>query len=263
MSKDLTISIVNYNHKEFILRCLGSIYSCSDGLDLDIYVVDNHSSDGSVDMIRRSYPDVNLIMNGENRGFAKGNNQVLRIFQSRYCLITNPDIIILPGTLQEMVSFMDSNSDAGIIGCKLLNTDRSLQYSCRRYPTIITLLSRGLLVDSLFPKRNISKKYLMMDVSHDGIIPVNWLTGCCLMVRKETIQQIGLMDENYFLYFEDVDLCYRVNQKWKVYYLSHVQMIHEFQHTSRRIGGLKHKFYHTKSALHFFKKHGLFLNRGR
>jgi len=263
MSKDLTISIVNYNNKELILRCLESIYPYSDGLDIDIFVVDNYSSDGSVDMIRGLYPSVNLIANRENRGFARANNQVLKIFESRYCLITNPDIIILPGTLQEMVSFMDSNPDAGILGCKILNRDRSLQYSCRRYPTIISLLSRSLLIDSLFPKNKIVKKYLMMDYSHDTIIPVNWLTGCCLMVRKETVRQVGLMDENYFLYFEDVDLCYRVNQRWKVYYLPHVHMIHEFQHRSRRIGGLKHKFYHTKSALHFFNKYGLLLNRGK
>ena len=257
MSRDLTISIVNYNSKEHILKCLESIYANSEGIDIDIYVVDNDSSDDSVDVIRKLYPSVNLIENNENKGFGVANNQVLKLFNSRYCLITNPDIIILPDTLQKMVSFMDSNKNAGAVGCKILNLDKSLQYSCRRYPSIIITLSRGLLIDYLFPGNKVIEKYLMSDWSHDEVMHVDWVTGCCLMVRQETIKEVGILDKNYFMYFEDADLCYRINKKWKVYYLPHVQMVHEFQHNSRRIGNLKHKLFHIKSAIHFFKKYGL------
>ncbi|GAX59194.1 glycosyl transferase [Candidatus Scalindua japonica] len=258
--KDLTISIVNYNSKEHILKCIESIYAHGEGIDIDVYVVDNNSTDGSVDDIKKNYPDVKLIMNNENRGFGDANNQVLKRFNSRYCLITNPDIIILSGTLQELVKFMDANKDAGAVGCKVLNPDRSLQYSCRRYPSFIMSISRGLLIDSIFPNNKIIKKYLMMDSEHDKVMPVEWLTGCCLMVRHETIKEVGTFDKNFFMYFEDVDICRRINKNWKVYYLPDVQMIHGYQSNSRRIGNLKHKLIHLKSAIYFFKKHGLFTN---
>ena len=263
MVKDLTISIVNYNTKEYILKCLESIYANSEGVDIDIYVVDNNSTDDSVDAIRNLYPGVKLIENNENKGFAEANNQVLRLFNSRYCLITNPDVTMLPETLQEMVRFMDSNLDAGAGGCKILNPDKSLQYSCRRYPSIIMTLSRGLLIDYLIPKNRLIEKYLMRDWAHDSIMPVEWLTGCCLMVRQETIKEVGFFDKKYFMYFEDADLCYRINKSWKVYYLPHVQMLHVFQHKSRKGGNLMHRLHHLKSASHFFKKFGLLPSNNR
>jgi GT2 family glycosyltransferase len=257
MAKDLTISIVNYNMKEHILSCLESIFSTSHGLDIDVYVVDNKSEDDSVEAIKRHYPKANLIVNNENKGFGKANNQVLSISDSRYCLITNPDVIVLPGTLQTMVGFMDENRDAGAAGCKMLNNDDSLQYSCRRYPTLFTLLMRGVLIDELFFRGKAVKRYLMQDWTHDEIRHVDWLTGCCIMLRKEAIEEVGLFDEKFFIYFEDVDICYRINRNWKVYYLPQARMIHEYQHKSRRIHDLKSRYYHLKSAIHFFRKNGL------
>lgn len=256
MSKELTISVVNYNMKESILKCLESISANTKDMDIDVYVVDNDSMDKSVDAIREFYPNVHLIDNKVNNGFAKANNQVLRVFDSKYCLITNPDVIVYPDTLQSMVSFMDSTPDAGVVACKILNTDQTLQYSCRTYPTVCMTLTRGFLIDALLPGNKIVKKYLMMDCQRDTIMPVDWVTGCCLMIRKETINDVGLLDENYFMYFEDADFCYRVNKNWKVYYYPHVNMVHEYQHKSRSTGNLKHKIHHMRSAIYFFRKYG-------
>jgi GT2 family glycosyltransferase len=257
MSKDLNISIVNYKMKESLMRCVKSIYKSKDCLDIDIYIVDNNSNDGSVEEIRETYPEINLIVNKENKGFARANNQVLRILDSKYCLILNPDVILFPGTLGAMVNFMDANPEAGISGCKVLNTDGSLQYSCRRYPLLTTIMWRALLLDLFFPKNKIIGKYLMKDWAHDSIKPVNWLTGCCLLIRKETLKDIGLMNDKFFLYFEDTDLCLRTNEKWKVFYLPHIHVVHEFQHKSRKFGHLRHTMHHVKSAFHFFREHGI------
>lgn len=257
MAKDLTISIVNYNSKRFILNCLESIYADSNGLDTEVYVVDNNSTDGSIEATEKLYPKVKLIFNKNNRGFAKANNQVLGIADSRYCLITNPDVIFLPGTLTAMTNFMDSHQDAGAVGCKVLNINRTLQHSCRRYPTFLTILLRGIGIELIHPNCRPIERYLMKDIKHEGVLPVDWVTGCCLMVRKETIDEVGFLDEKFFMYFEDTDLCYRINERWQVYYLSNVCIIHEFQHMSRRIGNLKHKIYHLRSAARFFRRHGL------
>ena len=193
MIKDLTISIVNYNSEKYILKCLESIYANAAGIDIDIYVVDNNSDDNSVDNIRKFYPDVKLIENNENKGFGAANNQVLKLFNSRYCLITNPDVTVIPGTIQKMISFMDSNLNAGAIGCKILNPDKTLQYSCRRYPTIIMTLSRGFLIDNIFPENKVIEKYLMKDWAHDSIMPVDWLTGCCFNGQAGNNKRCGFL----------------------------------------------------------------------
>jgi GT2 family glycosyltransferase len=263
MKKDLTISIVNYNMKNSMLLCLKSIYANIDGLDVDVYVVDNNSADGSVDAIKREYPNVHLIANSDNRGFARANNQVLRVADSGYYLILNPDVTIFPGTLKSMMAFMENTPDAGMAGCKVLNSDGTLQYSCRRYPNIITIIWRALLLDLFFRNNRIINTYLMKDWGHDKVMPVNWLTGCCLMIRKETIDDVGLMSEKYFLYFEDADLCYRVNERWKVYYLPDIHIVHEFQHRSRKFGHLWHTLHHIKSAYHFFSTYGIAPKNGR
>lgn len=262
MSKDLTVSIVTYKSRDCILECLESFIAHSGGLDMEIVVVDNNSRDDAMANVKRLYPQVTVIENDSNLGFAGGNNLVLSNFDSRYCLVSNPDILVMPDTLREMIRFMDDNADAGICGCRILNPDMSLQYSCRRYPTPLMVLTRGLLLDRLPPAKALVKKYLMVDRSHDRVMPVDWLTGCCLLIRKETVKDVGLMDENYFLYFEDVDLCYRVNRRWKVFYLPSVSMIHEFQHTSRTSVNLGHKYHHMRSALRFFIKKRL-LEKGK
>lgn len=258
MAKDLTVSIVTYNSKACILDCLRSFYAHSDGLDMEIVVVDNNSRDDAAACIKASFPDTKVIANPDNVGFAAANNMVLANFDSRYCLISNPDIIVLPGALKAMVAFMDGHPDAGICGCKMLNPDLTLQYSSRRYPTPFIVLARGLLLDRLFPDHRLVRRYLMMDSPHDRVMPVDWLTGCCLMVRKEIVRDVGLLDERYFLYFEDVDFCYRVNRSWRTYYLPSVSMKHSYRHASRGFGNLRHKFHHMRSALRFFRKKSLF-----
>ncbi|MGD9503297.1 MAG: glycosyltransferase family 2 protein [Syntrophobacteraceae bacterium] len=255
--KDLTVSIVAHNSMDCILKCIESVYKWAGNLDLEVWVVDNVSEDGGAEAVRERFPQARLIVNESNVGFGRANNQVLRHAKSRYCLVLNPDTIVLPGTLQGMVDFMDRNPDAGIMGCKMLNPDLSLQYSCRKHPSLMVTLSRGLGLDGHFFCAKIVDEYLMRDVPHDEVMTVDWLTGCCLMIRKEALEDVGFFDERYFLYFEDADLCYRASIHWNVYYLPHVQMIHEFQSRSRKFGNLWHKLHHARSAALFYFKYGV------
>lgn len=239
--------------RDNIIKTLASIYRNADGLKLSVHVVDNASEDGSIEAIRKNFPETALLVNSINRGFGAAHNQNLKKIDADYILVLNPDVEILPGTLSSMLNFMKNHPDAGVVGCKILNPDGTIQYSCRRYPSPSVIFCRGLLLDSFLPET--INHYLMKDWDHKQTIPVDWLTGCCLMLRKKTLDKIGLFDEKFFLYFEDVDLCARINKNWKVYYLHSASMIHDYQHESRKIGNWRLKWYHMISCLIYFNKH--------
>ncbi|MCD6288551.1 MAG: glycosyltransferase family 2 protein [Candidatus Hydrogenedentes bacterium] len=259
---DLTIVIVNYNSVNDLCNCLDSLFTVSrNGLKIEVYVVDNKSHDGSADMVERKFPQVHLIKKKENPGFAKSNNEVLRLDGARYFLVLNPDVIVPPGSLQQMVAYLDSHPDTGIVGCKLLNSDGSLQYSCRRFPDFLTIALRGIGADKLFPRAAMFRRYFMADWDHSEVAEVDWVFGSCIMARQDALHDIGLFDEGYFMYYEDVDLCYRMWNKWKVVYLPHIHMTHLYAHESHRISAIKLRLIHLKSAMRFFRKYGFFSTR--
>lgn len=260
---DLVISIVNYNTKKLLHQCLQSIFSSSTGLKYQVYVVDNHSLDESSKMLESLFPQVFLIRNDQNRGFAQSNNQIIRMTSSKYILILNPDIIVTAESIHPMVNFMDQHPEIGILGCKLFNPDHSIQFSCRRYPNLFIIFLRGLYGDSLFPYANIFRRYLMAEWDHSSIAEVDWVIGSCMMLRREALEEVGLFDEGFFMYYEDVDLCLRMWKDWKVYYYPDSYMIHHHLQESHKVRAVRQRWIHIASAYRFFKKHGPFPRRNR
>jgi GT2 family glycosyltransferase len=190
-------------------------------------VVDNASKDGTVKMVREHFPDVSLIVNDENRGFAAANNQAVRLAKGRHVIFQNPDTIVLGEALQTMVQFMDRHPEAGAVGCKLLNADGSVQFSTKRLLTSSIILYHNTILGRLPFLRGKLKNYKMNNFSFDRLEEVDAASGAALMVRKSVLDEVGLMDEGYFMFFEEMDLCRRVRLKgYKIYFVPTALIIH-------------------------------------
>jgi GT2 family glycosyltransferase len=192
-------------------QCLHSLACPQPGLDMEILVVDNASGDTSRQMVRTQFPQVRLLVNDHNIGFGAGNNTALPHAAGRYILFLNSDTVVMEGALAAMVRFADAQPDIGILGPKLLNGDGSLQYSCRRYPNLGTGFFRNTPLGRLFPKNRFAVDYLYQDWDHATPRDVDWVSGAALMIRRTLLNQIGGFDETFFMYCEDVDLCWRAN----------------------------------------------------
>jgi GT2 family glycosyltransferase len=257
---DLTIVIVNYNAGELIRECLASIYGSGTRCSFRIHVLDNCSSDGSPERLLKEFPEITLTRNRQNVGFGRANNQVLRsVKDTRYFLALNPDIVVTPGSIDFMGTYMDDHPDVGICGCKLLNPDLTLQNSCRTWPNPLTILLRGLQVEKLVPDGRLFLDYYMRDWDHKDIAEVDWVLGSCMMIRREIFTKVEPFDEKFFMYYEDVDLAMRCWQAgWKVVYIPEVHMIHHHKQESHSWKSPRVLFQHIKSAFHFFHKHKFF-----
>ena len=252
---DLSISIVNHNNKECLKGCLDSLYSHDPGISLEVIVVDNGSSDGSVESVKQSFPLVNVIENSENKGFVRANNQGIRASRGQCVLSLNNDTIIGNGTLGGLVRFMEEHPDVGACGPKVLNLDGSLQYQCRRsFPTISSSLSYFLKLHKVFPGSKRFGQYLMTHLNSDEAGEVDSVSGCCLLVRKEVIEKVGILDENYIMYGDDLDWCYRIKQAgWKVYFVPDFQITH--------LGGQSSQSLHRKCILLFYRAMVIFYRK--
>jgi hypothetical protein len=261
---DLSIVIVNYNGRGLLRQCLKSIFGNLQGSSLlyKIITVDNNSSDGSADMIREQFPAVRLIPLEHNGGYAKAVNIGLKSLEARYYLVLNMDTtVVQPHAFESMVSFMDEHGDVGLAGPKLINPDGSTQVSCCRFPKFLyPIYRRTFLRNTVIAKKSI-RYYLMLDWDHNETKPVDWVIGTGMIVRHEALQQVGLMDERYFMYFEDVDWCRRFWQyEWKVYYLSDVKIVHYYSRDSAKSMGFSSIFnkltrIHINSWLKYFFKY--------
>ncbi len=253
----LQIILVNYNTTELLVKCLESLKKQHIPVDYRIVVVDNNSQDEGAERLRRDYQDISVIKNSINGGYARAVNQAIREFNSDYILLLNPDIEVKPGSISTMLDFMSTHHDAGIVGGKLLNPDGTLQYSCRSFYTLPVILLRRTFLGKLFPKSKRLARHLMTDWDHNSVREVDWMLGACLMIRRSALKEVGFMDERFFLYFEDVDWCYRMKKGgWKVYYLPEAQMIHHHQRQSAQGFMNKTLLYHIMSMFHFYDKWG-------
>ena len=256
-SVDVTISIVNWNTKDELRECLQSLLSQNNSLCFEIIVVDNASSDGSSEMVQSEFgDDVTLISNTKNLGFGAAHNQSIRRANGRYIFILNPDSRLQEyDVLEKMAEYMDANADIGMLGPKILNPDGTLQYSARRFPTMFAAAFRHTIFGKLFPKNRYVREYLMTDWAHDQVTDVDWLSGSALLVRRETIEQIGLLDERFFMYCEDVDWCKRAHLGgWRVVYFPMTTVYHRIGAASDQnaIAMIKQ---HHKSMLRYFLKY--------
>jgi len=255
----LSIVLINCNGGPYLEDCLRSIYSDSSAekMAFEVVVVDNGSEDKSTAIVKESFPDVRLVENGHNEGFAKANNKGIRASTGRYVLCLNNDTVVLPGALGILTDFMDHHPDVGACGPKVLNRDGTIQHQCKRgFPTPMSAAYYFMRLHKVFPKSKRFGHYLMTYVNCDEINEVDTVSGACMMVRREVIDQLGLMDEDYKMYGEDVDWCYRIKKAgWKTYYVPQARIVHYGGQTSSRIRPYRNIWEFHRSMVVFYKKH--------
>ena len=221
MTPEMSIVLVCWNNKDYLDPCLRSLYDSNLKISFDVIVVDNGSTDGSQDMLREKFPDVMLLQNEGNVGLGKASNQGIEATIGKYILLLNNDTIVNGQSLKEMVNFLDNHPDAGAVGGKLLNPDGSFQAGFAKFSNIW---------EELLIVTGVGNKIWPGYPSHydtNQITPVGWLSSACLLLRRSTLEKIGLLDENYFIYGDEADLQYRLNRSgWKVYYIPSATTIH-------------------------------------
>jgi GT2 family glycosyltransferase/glycosyltransferase involved in cell wall biosynthesis len=251
----IDIIIVNYNSTSYLLKCLESIYADIGNVDLTVRIVDNNSQN-SVEQVSRAYPQVDLIQNTTNVGFAAAINQGIKSSRSKYLMFLNPDTIISPVFFRPMIDYMENHPRTGIIGPKILDTDGTIQGSARAFPNALTALyGRSSPLTKYFPNNPVSRSNIMtMDHHNEDPLVVDWVSGACMMVRAQAIAEVGLLDRRFFMYWEDADLCRRMWQNnWKVIYLPIPTLHHHIGKSSdsRPLRSIYH--FHRSSFLLFEK----------
>lgn len=265
----LSIIIVNYNTRALLQDCLHSLMNTG-GSDCEVIVVDNASADGSAEMVKSNFPGVVLVRNHENAGFAKANNQGMKLARGKYLLLLNSDTVVRAGALAVMVDFLRSDPAVGAVTCKLLNTDGTIQASISNRPGPVLLFFRLLGVSRLisgdrarlwlfrtcgFFLGKTIRSYLAPYAATDSPVEIENISGACMMLRKEAMDQVGLLDEGFFMYFEDMDYCVRLQDAgWKMYYLPQGEIVHLGGGSSG--GRMRNYSVHSYRALfHFYRKH--------
>jgi len=229
-----------------------SVFENEQGISREVIVVDNGSQDGSGNEVKKTFPFIHLVENQKNMGFAKAVNQGLQKASGRYILLLNPDTQMKGGAIERFVSFMDSHSDTGVAGAQLLNSDGSKQNSIANFPSLATELLNKRLLRWLFPKRFPGK-----EKNYPEPVEVNSVIGACMMVRREALDQVGSLDEDYFLFLEETDWCYRMKKAgWKIHHVPQTEVFH-FQGKSAERDKKRSRVEYFRSRYHFFKK-----NRG-
>ena len=232
---DVTLCVVSWNVWPDLRLCLESLRQSPD-VAQQVIVVDNASADGTPELVREHFPEVQLIANPGNRGFAGGSNQALAAGTGRYLLFLNPDTIVPPGGLRELLAFAGQHPEAGIIGPRQTYPDGRLQYSARHFPTIAAAVLRNTPLGQLFPRAAAVQGYLMSDWDHESVREVDWVSGAVLLLRREAYEQLGPLDEGFFWGSEDVDYCWRAHHAgWKVLYTPRPAIIHAIGRSTDRV----------------------------
>jgi len=253
---DLSVVVVSFNGRDYLRRCLASVLEDTKGISSELIVVDNASRDGSAQMVEAEFPQAALIRLPVNVGFAAGCNRGIEQATGEFVLLLNPDTELAEDAFSPMVDYCRRNPSVGILGPKLLNSDGSLQLSCRRFPSHLTsLFNRRSVLTRLFPRNPFSRRYLMTDWAHNRIQPVDWLSGACAMLRREMVERIGAMDEGYFMYIEDVDLCYRAHRAgYQVVYFPQVAVTHHIGKSTETMPNRSIVQWH-RSMWRYYRKH--------
>jgi len=249
---DLSIIIVNWNTKKLLVECLDSIFATTLNVDFEIWVVDNHSTDGSPEMIREDFSEINLIDNEKNIGFAKANNQAFQKCRGKYILLLNPDTVLENDAIEQLVNFLNQTTDAGMVGARLLNPDKTLQTSAFPVPTLSKEFWRLFHLDYLVPFAN----YPMETWDLESAREVDTLLGACMLIRREALNQFGLFDEEYFIYSEEVDLCTRLrNDGWQLYWLPSAVVVHYGAQSTQQVAEEMFLRLYAGKILYFRKHH--------
>ncbi len=253
----VSVIIVTYNSAGVVRACLASLAADVQSGLAEVIVVDNASADGTPDLVRREFPWATVIAGRENLGYSKGVNVGIRQARARYLFILNPDTVVKRGATTRLVEFMDKNPGVGIAGPKLAFQDGTVQLSCRRFYTFTVLVLRRTPLGKLFKNPKPVRDHLMLDFDHASTREVDWLLGAAMFVRREAVDSVGMMDERFFLYFEDVDWCYRMKQRGlSVYYVADALVEHGYQRESAQTVLNRSFVAHLASLVRYYEKWG-------
>ena len=245
------IIIINYNSSKYLRKCLESL-SISGVSKKNIWIIDNNSDDKTSDdmTIWSEYSEHN-IYNMKNVGFTAACNQGISLTKAKYVLLLNPDTEVIGAAVQVLEDYMEKNLDVAIAGAKLLYPDGGIQYSCRKFPNFVTFMLRALKVGN---NSKIMRSHLMMDYDHNTVRNVDWVLGSCMMIRRGALENVGLLNERYFLYYSDIEYCWRAKRfGWKVAYVPNAIVKHYYQRVSSNIGMRNSLMWsHLRSAIRFF-----------
>lgn len=224
---DVSIIVVAWNVRKLLQDCLDSVVAQTKDVHYEVIYVDNASKDGSVEMVRQRFPEVRVIENSQNNGFIKANNQGIEVARGRYVLLLNSDTLVLDNAIAKTVTFADAHADAAVVGCRVLNPDRTLQRTCFMYPSLLNMFLGATYLYKLFPGSRFFGRERMTWWAFDDVREVETVCGCYSLVRRDAIDQVGLMDPTYFVYGDDPDWCYRFRKAgWRVLFTPDAQIIH-------------------------------------
>lgn len=265
---DVSFVIVSWNVRELLRRAIQSVQQDAADDSYEIIVVDNASRDGTVEMLRAEFPTVWVIANAENAGFTRGNNQALALARGRYLFLLNPDTELVQGATRALVRFMDApeNGDVGLVGPQLVYPDGTIQSSRRRFPKFSTALLESTVLQQWFPKNGTLDAFYMRD-TQDGVTQdVDWVVGAAMFVRREVYEQVGGLDERFFMYSEEPDWCLRVKQArnawtgapWRVVYFPTARVMHYEGKSSEQVVAQRDIYFHSSKVRYFKKHYGVF-----
>ncbi len=254
-----SIVIVGWNAKRYLEMCLDSLRKHPPRRSIEILVVDNASTDGTAEMIESRYPEVKLIKSSVNLGFTKGNNVAIRQARGRYIALVNADVVVFEGCMDRLADYLDEHPEVGSVGPQVLNDDQTIQSSCRRFPTLWNNMCDAFGVATKFKGSKFLAGEHMFYFAYDRTTPVDVLVGCFFVVRRETFENVGLLDENLFIYAEEVDWCRRARNKgWDIVFYPGAQAIHFGGKTTAKFP-VRFAVIQQRSILYFWKKHHGFL----
>lgn len=256
---DLSIVIVNWNVKDLLQNCLVSIFEHTANVKFEVIVVDNASPDQSevTAMMHSQFPQVKYIPNNNNLGFAKANNQAIILAQGEFVLLMNPDTELRENSLLRVVQHLRENEEIGICGCKILNTDHTIQPSVRSFPSLGSQIIIMLKLHHFFPNMKILRNYYKKDFDYNQPQEVDQVRGAFFMMRKQMIEKVGLLDDKYWIWFEEVDYCQRAKEvAWQVFYLPTAEVFHHWGQSFQKQERFKKQFWFNNSLLRYFWKHG-------
>lgn len=260
---DLSIIIVSWNVRDLLAECLASIReNATDALTYEVIVVDSASSDGTVAHLRDSFPWVRVFAQAENVGFTRGNNIGFHAARGRYHLLLNPDTVVLGDALQQMVAYIDSHPDVGIVGPHTLNSDGSTQSTRRRFPTVALAFFESTWLQPYAPRAMLDR-YYVTEAPDDAVLDVDWVQGSALMARQEVYAALGGLDSGYVMFSEELDWCKRAKDVgWRVVYLGSAQIVHHGGKSTDQVTARKHIHFQESKLRYFRKYHGAAIAQG-
>jgi len=259
---DISIVIISWKMKDLLQSCLQSIYKFTKEVKPEIIVIDNNSQDGTLEMIEKEFPEIILIKNNENRGVAPARNQGIAIAQGKYVLILDADVEIIENSILKLFEFMETNPECGIVGSKLVSTDRQLQFSCKRFPSLLSFIFRRLEHFNFVKNSKTLRYHTMQDWDHKEIQEVDYLIGACQFIRVDVIAKIGMYDDKIFYGPEDIDYCLRIwRAGWKVMYYPNTQIVHHEQRITKKNIFSTISIKHFIGILYIYKKYNFKINK--